>query len=76
MQTLSKTVAAKDTVQQPKLFVALELGQPTWVVALHSPIADKISVYRIEGGDTHNLMMAAATVETTSSGSIKASVMT
>jgi len=43
---------------------------------LHSPIADKISVYRIEGGDTHNLMMAAATVETTSSGSIKASVMT
>ena len=62
--------------QKTQLFVALELVQATWVVALHSPIADKISVYRIEGGDTHKLTMAAATVETTSSGSIKASIMT
>jgi hypothetical protein len=58
MDTLSKTVAAIDSEQQKqaKLFVALELGQATWVVALHSPIADKISIYRIEGGDTDNLM--------------------
>jgi len=76
METLSKTVAANDTEKQAKLFVALELGHATWVVALRSPNADKISIYRIEGGDTHKLTMAAATVETTSSGSIKASIMT
>ena len=57
MDTLSNTVAAIDSEQQKaKLFVALELGQATWVVALHSPIADKISIYRIEGGDTDQLM--------------------
>ena len=57
MDTLSNTVAAIDSEQQTAtLFVALELGQATWVVALHSPIADKISIYRIEGGDTDQLM--------------------
>jgi len=56
MQALSKMVAANDTEQQATLFVALELSQATWVVALHSPIADKISIYRIEGGKTDKLM--------------------
>ena len=56
MQALSKMVAANDTEQQATLFVALELSQATWVVALHSPIADKISIHCIEGGDTDKLM--------------------
>ena len=56
METLSKTVAANDTEQQATLFVALELSQATWLVALHSPIADKISINRIDGGDTDKLM--------------------
>ena len=38
MQALSKMVAANDTEQQATLFVALELSQATWVVALHSPV--------------------------------------
>ena len=56
METLSKTVAANDTEQPATLFVALELSQATWLVALHSPIADKISINRIDGGDTDKLM--------------------
>ena len=33
------------------LFVALELSRATWLVALHSPIADKVSQHRLDGGD-------------------------
>ena len=41
METSSKTCVAVDT-EQATLFVALELSQATWLVGLHSPIADKI----------------------------------
>jgi transposase len=55
METSSKTFAAIDN-EQATLFVALELSQATWLVALHSPIADKISLHRIDGGDTGKLL--------------------
>ena len=38
------------------LFVALELSRSTWLVAMHSPIGDKISQHRLEGGDTEGLL--------------------
>jgi len=56
METLINTVASNGTEQQATLFVALELSQATWLVALHSPIADKISINRIAGGDTDKLL--------------------
>ena len=55
METSSKTCVAVDT-EQATLFVALELSQATWLVGLHSPIADKISINRIDGGDTDKLL--------------------
>ena len=38
------------------LFVALELSRSTWLVAMHSPIADKVSQHRLDGGDTEGLL--------------------
>jgi transposase len=38
------------------LFVALELSRSTWLVAVHSPSADKVSQHRLEGGDTDGLL--------------------
>ncbi len=38
------------------LFVALELSRSTWLVAMHSPIGDKVSQHRLEGGDTEGLL--------------------
>jgi transposase len=38
------------------LFVALELSRSTWLVALHSPVVDKVSQHRLEGGDTEGLL--------------------
>jgi hypothetical protein len=57
METSSKTCVAVDT-EQATLFVALELSQATWLVGLHSPIADKISINRIDGGDTDKLCLS------------------
>lgn len=42
------------------LFLALELSRSTWLVALHSPVADKVSQHRIEGGDTDGLLALIA----------------
>jgi transposase len=42
------------------LFVALELSRSTWVVALHSPVADKVSQHRLDGGDAEGLMALLA----------------
>lgn len=38
------------------IFVALELSKSSWLVALHAPSADKISLHRLQGGDTEGLM--------------------
>jgi transposase len=38
------------------LYVALELSRSTWLVAIHSPIGDKVSQQRLEGGDTEGLL--------------------
>jgi transposase len=38
------------------MFVALELSRSTWLVALHSPIADKVSLHRLGGGDAEGLL--------------------
>lgn len=38
------------------LFVALELSKSTWLVALHSPAADKVSQHRLAGGDVDGLL--------------------
>ena len=42
------------------LFVALELSKATWLVALHSPSADKVSLHRLAGGDTQELLTRLA----------------
>ncbi len=38
------------------LFVALELSRSTWIVALRSPVTDKVSQHRVEGGDVEALL--------------------
>jgi len=42
------------------LFMALELSRSTWLVALHSPVADKVSQHRLDGGDTDGLLALIA----------------
>ena len=51
---VTRTSAAED--RTATMFVALELSKSRWLVAVHSPIADKISCHGIAGGDTAALL--------------------
>lgn len=52
---VADTAIANETVPAT-LFVALELSRSTWLVALHSPTADKVSQHRLDDGDTDGLL--------------------
>ena len=54
MDAVPSTPLPADTAPAT-LFVALELSRSTWLVALHSPVLDKVSQHRLEGGDTKGL---------------------
>ena len=50
MDAIPLTPALTDTAPAT-LCMALELSRSTWLVAVHSPIADKVGQHRLEGGD-------------------------
>jgi len=39
------------TTDVQKVFVAIELSKSTWVVAIQPPTVDKVSLFRIAGGE-------------------------
>jgi transposase len=43
-------------VDSAKIFAAIELSKTSWVVALHLPNQDKISVFQFAGGDVDRLL--------------------
>jgi transposase len=54
ISSVAKTSGAEEN--SATIFVALELSKSRWLVAVHSPIADKISCHGIAGGDTSALL--------------------
>jgi transposase len=54
ISSVTRTSAAEE--KSATIFVALELSKSRWLVAVHSPIADKISCHGIAGGDTSALL--------------------
>jgi transposase len=51
---VTRTSAAEE--KSATIFVALELSKKRWLIAVHSPIADKISCHGVAGGDTAALL--------------------
>ena len=43
-------------VDSAKIFAAIELSKTSWLVALHLPSHDKISVFQVPGGDVDRLL--------------------
>jgi transposase len=54
ISSVVKTFGAKE--QSATMFVALELSKKRWLIAVHSPIGDKISCHGVAGGDTSALL--------------------
>ena len=50
--------------ERATIFVALELSKSSWLVALHSPVANKVSLHRFVGGDAVGLLALIARKQT------------
>ncbi len=57
---MEAAITATDDVAPATVFMALELSRSTWLVAVHSPVADKVSLHRLDGGDTDGLLALVA----------------
>ena len=56
----AKTAIDAAAAMPATVFVALELSRSAWLVAVHSPVADKVSQHRLDGGDTDGLLALIA----------------
>ena len=63
MEISSSTLPAV-AAERATMFVALELSKSSWLVALHSPVADKVSLHRFGGGDVAGLLALIARKQT------------
>src|SRR5215469_15923703 len=63
MEISSSTLLAV-AAERATMFVALELSKSSWLVALHSPVADKVSLHRFVGGDVAGLLTLIARKQT------------
>jgi transposase len=63
MEISSSTLPAV-AAEHATMFVALELSKSNWLVALHSPVADKVSLRRFVGGDVAGLLALIARKQT------------
>lgn len=63
MEISSSTLPAV-AAERATMFVALELSKSSWLVALHSPVADKVSLHRFVGGDAAGLLTLIARKQT------------
>ena len=57
---MEAAITATDDVAPATVFMALELSRSPWLVAVHSPVADKGSLHRLDGGDTNGLLALVA----------------
>ena len=55
-----KTAIVAAAVTPATLFMALELSRSTWLVAMYSPIADKVSQHCLDGGDIDGMLALIA----------------
>ena len=60
MDPTSSAPSLAEAAAPATLFIALELSRSTWLVALHSPVADKVSQHRLDGGDAEGLLALIA----------------
>jgi len=48
----SNLTAENDTT----IFVSIELSRKSWLIGVHTPLADKIGLHKIEAGDSASLL--------------------
>jgi transposase len=57
---ISSRSAASAATQPATIYLALELSRASWVVAVQTPLADKIGLHKLKGGDRQGLLALIA----------------
>src|SRR5512144_2523607 len=62
MTRMTIGAATTDRGVSATIYIAIELSRSKWVIGVHTPLADKISIYRLTGGDAQGLLKLIAHV--------------
>ena len=62
MTRMTIGAATTDKGVSATIYIAIELSGSKWVIGVHMPLADKMSLCRITGGDAQGLLRLIAQV--------------
>ena len=75
MKSSNPSIPTRDTENDAVIFVSIELSKKSWLAAIHTPLADKIALHKVEAGDSAGLLALVrrlmTKVERAMSGSVK-----
>jgi hypothetical protein len=71
MHTTYEVEAVESAISIRRIFVAIELSKSSWVVAIQPPAVDKVSLFRITGGDIEKLFALLDQAKTAAVGRIR-----
>ena len=56
MKTRTPPIPARDAENAAVIFVSIELSKKAWLAAIHTPLADKVGLHKLEAGDSASLL--------------------
>jgi len=75
MKFINPSIPTCDTETAAVIFVSVELSKKSWLAAIHTPLADKVGLHKVEAGDSKELLALVRRVmkkvERTMSGRVK-----
>ena len=75
MKTWNPSIPTSDAENAAVIFVSIELSKKGWLIAIHTPLADKVGLHKLKSGDSAGLLALirriTKKVERTMSGPVK-----
>jgi transposase len=56
MNPWNPTIPTVDSENAATIFVSIELSKKNWLVGIHTPLADKVGLHKVEAGDSVGLL--------------------
>ena len=56
MKTRNPSIPTRDAETVVVIYVSIELSKKSWLIGIHTPLADKIGLHKVEAGDSAGLL--------------------
>ena len=56
MKTRNPSIPTRDAETAVVIYVSIELSKKSWLIGIHTPLADKIGLHKVEAGDSAGLL--------------------